>query len=663
MKLYLHENHELPLVGGLVMVRTGTVFDPPDRIGLAAIAGSLLRTGGTALKAGDELDSQLQNCGAVIDSIMAESAGLIGFTSLKSSSDAALALFKEMLTQPEFRQNPLERAKTQMRAGIARRNDDPGAAARRELAALIYGKDTPYGWQPQYDTIDRVTRVDLKNFYKRYFFPANMSFGLWGDFDSAVMKTTIEKLFADWNPEHPPVPEFPAMKSTPAPGIFLAEKKDAPQTYIAAGHLAGLANQKDAAALEIMGLAFNGLQVHINQQAKAKVGTASGINLLGVAVSDVNAAWNSGFDHPGIFRISAATRGASTADAIRAVKEDIDRVRTTELTDEEIKQAKDAALNTLMQSWDSPQKAFVRQMAHLYYGYPGDFVQQYQAAVMAVTKADVMRAARQSLNPANLTLLVVGNPQVFTEPLEKLTPEVNRVDLAIPGPTPFTSETTDTSLADGKKMLARAQEASGGVEKLSAVKDFTEIAEYNIDPAGPVMGGARIKETDRWIAPTLYRQEMELPIGSVFAYTDGKVGWISAPQGWGALVGAQRKQVEGDLFRAYIRLLLSDRIEGRTVNSVDQDLLEITDTAGQVARMEMDSATGLPRSISYDVVQAKGAPVASMDTLSDFREVGGIKLPFKRVVNQAGRKFADVTVTEFKINTGLKVTDLSRRPQ
>ena len=57
------------------------------------------------------------------------------------------------------------------------------------------------------------------------------------------------------------------------------------------------------------------------------------------------------------------------------------------------------------------------------------------------------------------------------------------------------------------------------------------------------IGGARITETDRWIAPTHFRQETIVPAGLVAAYTDGKTGWIKTPQSWGPLTGVQQKQV------------------------------------------------------------------------------------------------------------------------
>jgi len=190
------------------------------------------------------------------------------------------------------------------------------------------------------------------------------------------------------------------------------------------------------------------------------------------------------------------------------------------------------------------------------------------------------------------------------------------------------------------------------------VKDFTQIASFHLDPKA---GGMDVKETERWIAPTFFRQESQLPAGKIAAYSDGRTGWISTPQGYGPLVGAQLKQVQGDLFRLYFRLLLSDRIEGRTVNAVDDNTLEITDKDGQMARVSFDEKTGLPAHVQYEAVHVTGPPETVQDNFSDYRDVGGLKIPFHVVITRGGQNFADVVVSEAKVNSGLKLDELGKR--
>ena len=653
MKLYLMEDHALPLVSGIALVRTGNLLDPPQRIGLAQLAGITMRTGGTTAKTGEQIDTLLDNVAANMESVIADSAGTLSFAGLKEHAPATLQLFKEMLTQPGFRQDKLELAKTQLRGAIAHRNDDARVIARREFANLIYGKDAPFGWKPEYATIDRVSRNDLREFHQRYYFPANVMLGVWGDFNTAEMKAAIEKLFADWTVRQPPVAEFAKVKNAPSPGVFLAEKKDIPQTFFTIGHLGGQHNEKDCAALEILtGILGGGWQSRIAVRLRTKLGIPN----------DINATWNAGYGYPGLFEISGSTKTVSTVATIQAIQEEIARIRTAEVTEDEWRNARDAAANSLAFAHDSRAKLFARQLVQDYYGYPKDDLQQYQKALESVTRADVLRAAKQYLNPANLAVVVAANPTMFGEPLERLG-RVTKLDVAIPEARREVVQSSDASLAEGKQILFKAQAAAGGAEKLAAVKDYTMLAEYLIGPAVANAGGSKIVQTDKWVAPTTFRQDATLAAGRVAVYTDGKVGWISTPQGWNALAGVQRSQVFGDLFRVYYRLLLSDRIEGRVVNAVDESSVQIADTTGQVASVEFDPRTHLPKRVSYETLQAGGAPVYSEDVYEDFRDVGGIKVPFKITINQGGGKFSDVVVKDYKINTGLSPLELARRPQ
>jgi len=120
--------------------------------------------------------------------------------------------------------------------------------------------------------------------------------------------------------------------------------------------------------------------------------------------------------------------------------------------------------------------------------------------------------------------------------------------------------------------------------------------------------------------------------------------------------------VQGDLFRLYFRLLLSDRIEGRTVNALDDNTIEIADAAGQTARLEFDAETRLPQRVLYETARASGPPISTEETWSDFQEIAGVKVPRKIMVMQGGRKYAEMKVTDFKVNSGIQLQELQKRP-
>jgi len=648
MKLYLLEDHELPIIHGVAQVRTGNLFDPADKIGLATMTGMVIRTGGTRTKTGEQLDEQLENIAAGVESDIGESGGSVSFSALKENTDEVLGVFKDVLTAPEFRPDKITLAKTQLNGGIARRNDDARGVAEREFADIVYGKDTPYGWDMEYATVNRITRADLQDFYKRYFFPANIELGVWGDLDTAGMKAKIEKLFSDWAVEQPPVPEFPKAGGQAAPGTYLAVKKDVTQTFFSIGELGGEFKDKDYPALVIMAdILGGGFRSRLVERVRTKMGNAY----------DIGAGWDANYDHPGWFEISGGTKSLSTVETFQAIQEEVDRIRTSEVTEEELKTAKDTALNSLVFAYDTRAKTLARMLTYEYYGYPPDFIEQYQKALEAVTRADVLRVAKEHLNPAAFTTVAVGNPDDFGRPLDSLGAPVHMIDLTIPQETPEAAKGDAASLEKGKRLLARAQQAVGGAGPLAAVKDYIRSFELQVEPSA---GGMLMKETDRWIAPTYFRQDIALPKISVFC--DGKAGWFSASQGSGPLSGAQLKQVQGDLFRLYFRLLLSDRIAGRTVNALDDNTVEISDTGGAIARLELNAETGLPQRLLYEVARASGPPIPVEEVWADFQEIAGVKVPRKITIAQGGRKFAEVKLTGCKVNSGIQLQELQKRP-
>jgi zinc protease len=652
MKVFLLEDHDLPLVSGVARIRTGNLFDPPDEVGLAEMTGTVMRTGGTKSKTGEQLDQELEDVAASVESNIGESSGSVSFSCLKANAPEVMAIFKDVLTAPEFRQDKIDLERSQLRSGISRRNDNPGGIAQREFRNIVYGKDTPYGWELEYATVDRIKRADIQNFYRRYYFPKNVLLAVWGDFDTAQMRGALEKLFADWNVEQPPAPPFPKVQNKAAPGIYLGVKtQDIAQTFFGIGQLGGELRDKDYPALAIMAdILGGGFQSRLVQRVRTRMGAAY----------DIGADWAADYDHPGIFEISGSTKSLSTVDTIKAVQEEVERIRTTEVSDDELKTAKDTILNSLVFAFDTKTKTLGRMLNYEYYGYPRDFIQQLQKELQGVTRADVLGSAREHLSPAEFTIVAVGNPQDFGTPLESLKLPVHNIDLTIPEPKHETAAASPESIAKAKQLLARAQQAAGGPDKLEAVKDATESADLKL--AAPNAGGMVIHETIRWIAPTHYRQATELPSGKIEIYSDGQTGWISTPRGSGALTGPFLKQAQGDLFRQYFRLLLSDRLAGRTVSAIDDNTVEISDEGGEVARVAFDPATGLPHSIRYESTAVQGPPAAVEEILSDFRDTGGVKVPYHVVIMQGGSKFADMSVAKFQVNSGLTVAELEKRP-
>jgi outer membrane lipoprotein-sorting protein len=178
----------------------------------------------------------------------------------------------------------------------------------------------------------------------------------------------------------------------------------------------------------------------------------------------------------------------------------------------------------------------------------------------------------------------------------------------------------------------------------------------------PAAGGFKMKQVSRYIVPDQMRQEQEAPPGRITIYSDGKSGWMAVPQGSQPMPAEELKQARGELFRLPPALMLSDRDSTRTVNAVADNAVEISTADGLSVKVEFDPATGLPARQMYIEPGSTGAPAETADIFSDWRDAGGIKMPYKAVQQENGMKILEMTVSEYKFNSGLTAAELSKKP-
>jgi zinc protease len=213
MLVYLMEDHELPLVGGTAMIRTGERLEPADKVGLASLVGEVMRTGGTTEHTGDELNQLLEQRAASVETGIGSASGSASFSALSEDLDTVFDLFAEVIKTPAFAQEKLDLAKRQRAGQIARRNDDPNGIAGREFQKLIYGKDSPYARTVEYQTLNPISREDLVAFYQQYVHPENMILGIIGDLILPKCDRGFRRNLAPGNPplkrQNPPCPLLP----------------------------------------------------------------------------------------------------------------------------------------------------------------------------------------------------------------------------------------------------------------------------------------------------------------------------------------------------------------------------------------------------------------------------------------------------------------------
>jgi len=425
MIVYLMEDHELPLVSGTALIRTGDRFEPANQIGLGDLTGTVMRSGGTQKHPADQLNQLLEQRAAMVETGIGTTAGSAGFNTLTEDLPEVFDLFAEVIQQPAFAPDKLATAKVQLQGGIARRNDDPNGIVDREFQKLIYGNESPYARTVEYSTLANISRNDLIQFYQRSFRPNQLLLGIVGDFNSKQMRSLIESKFGKWNPSGQAIPtQLPPVSQAKQGGVFFINQPQLNQSYLQIGHLGGQLNSPDYPALSVMEDVLSGFGRRLFNEVRSRQGLAY----------SVGASWSAEFDHPGVFIASGETRSSATVPFIQSVRTEIDRIRKEPISANELAFAKDTVLNSFIFNFQDPSQTLSRLLRYEYYGYPKDFIFQYRKAVEATTISDVQRVAQKYLQPEKLVTLIVGNEKEIQPPLSSLGQPVTAVDITIPQP-------------------------------------------------------------------------------------------------------------------------------------------------------------------------------------------------------------------------------------
>lgn len=423
MVVLLLEDHELPTVQVSARIRTGSRLEPADKVGLASLTGTVMRSGGTTTRTGDQLDDYLESKAASIETGIGVTAGSASMTCLSEDFSEVFTVFGDVLRNPRFSPGKLAIAKNRAMAGIARQNDNPDGILSREFTKLVYGKDSPYARVESYATVNSISRQDLIDWHGKYFVPNRIILGLVGDFQTEKALDLVKRTFGAW-PQGKPFddPVVPFQTST-TKKVYYVEKSDMTQAKIIIGHLGLTRKHPDYHPVVI-----------INQIVAGSFGARLFSNIRsqkGLAY-DVNGGIGFGWDYPATASFSMSTKTDTTQAGIDALLEEVRKIMDADPpTQEEVHKAKASLLNSFVFSVDSPGKILGKFLTYEYFGYPSDWLVRFRTGIEKATVDQVRKAARTHIKPDQFVFLIIG-PRQGTAPALARYETVEELDISIP---------------------------------------------------------------------------------------------------------------------------------------------------------------------------------------------------------------------------------------
>ncbi len=649
MILYLAVDKSLPLVQLSATIQAGSIYEPAHLTGLGSITGTVLRTGGTDKWTGDEIDALVENMGLSVETWVGGATGGAYLSSLTEDVDQALEILGQVLMHPVFDEDKITLAKTQVKAGIARRNDEPMSIAMREFTKVIFGADHPLASVEEYDTIGSITRDDLAAFHQRFFAPDRMYLVVIGDFEISDMVAKIESTFAGWEKASEPLPADPQIPSFPRT-VNVAAKEDLTQSMVLMGHKGIRNDHEHYAAIQVANrILGGGFSSRLFNEVRSKRGLAYSTG------SQAGTGWR----FPGTFVAFTGTKCETSEQALDVMLEQVELMTTEPVSDEELTNAVDGIMNSDVFNYDTKREVLDRAVLFEMYGYPQDFLNTYREQVLALTPETVLAACQAVWKPDQLSLLVVGNPELFDGDLSKYGP-VNDIDITIPEPklTLDVPTATEESLAQGQAIMAKVASKVGG-KKLASLKGYRSDMSLDLEIQGMALTFG-IEQTI--VYPDKMKMVQKTPFGEMVQGLDGETGWASGPMGVQDMEAAQLAAMKEEITGSSITLLKDpsaytcQALDPEELDGVMCDRVYVPADDGDFTLYYVDQATGL-----IMMEQGKGedpmsgSPVQQKIKYADYKDFGGYQRPGTIEILHDDEHFAAGEMRKFEANP--KVAD------
>lgn len=639
LQVIVVENHKLPSVSYQLRTDWDVVVEG-DKAGAADMAGELLRKG-TTTKSKAEIDESMDFIGA---SLSTSSSGMYG-SSLTKHSKELLATMSDILMNPTFPEEEIEKSKTQTMSGLVSAKTEPNSMMSNVKNIVNYGKDHPYGEIVTEKTVENIGREDLVQFFNSYWKPNHSYLVVVGDITADQAKADANEYFGAWIKGDVPSPSFNPHTNPAENQVTFVPLKGAVQSTINVTYPVNLQpGSSDALAARVMntilgGGVFSGrLMQNLREDKGYTYGSRSSLSSNRIV---------------GSFTASASVRNEVTDSSVTEILYELDRMISEPVNDSILTFVKNSMAGGFARSLESPRTIARFALNTFKYNLPKGYYNTYLQRLEALTVADVTAAARKYIKPANANIVVVGNKDE-AEKLVKFSATGKMLmldqygnewkDMA-PAPDGITATSVIEDYAD----------AIGGSEAIANLKTLRLVGSMN-------MMGMDVPVDTKLEVGKKFSMVMGAPPQIFYAvtYNEGKA---SASQ-MGAPMPMDEATINSFSSQAYPFPELEYANMGYTmvldgVADLDGEpvyVMTVTDKDGQPKTEYYAVASGLKlKEESTEEVPGMGE-MNSMTVYKEYTEHDGIKFATKMSQIEGPQQF-EISVTEVNVNPKFKSSE------
>ena len=405
--VYFLQDRELPLVTFYATFEGGMRNFTREHFAAASALPNLLRTGGTAALPPDSVDERVELMALALSFGQGGGGASSWVNALSEHTGEAVRLWASMLRSPRFDSAQVERWRGAELERVRRGRDDPGTLAYSRFNHIMYG-DHPVGWQMADADLEPgdLAPEKLRHVHGAIICPQNMVLGVTGDVTWERASALIEEALDGWPPCSGALADGPDPVIRDGPGVFVIHK-EIEQSVIVMAQRSRLRQGDNPAyfasrvANSILGA--SGFSSRLMTEARTREGLAYGVSSL----------WTTSSRTDGLVGALTRTRPGSTLAATRLMLAAFDSMRAAPPSREEVALTIDETVNGFVFNFRTPLQVISRGMAYRALGLPDDWLERYVRGIQAVTPGAVQDVFRREVDPARMTILLVGDTTRF----------------------------------------------------------------------------------------------------------------------------------------------------------------------------------------------------------------------------------------------------------
>ncbi len=402
---------KLPVVTVLAVIDATATSDPEEKEGLAELTAQALRDGTKEID-GTELILELERLGTSLEVGADWDSTVASMTVLRDKLDDSFQLFSDVIMSPAFRNEDIDRLRSERLAERLQILDEPRGLAEESFARFLYADGSRYAepMSGSSESVTAISREDVVNFHAANYSPDATTIIIVGDLSAAEGMTLVEKSFGKWRGNRALRAEAVDRQGNPAMASQIVSKADAAQAELRIGHVGVPRSHPDYFSIVVMNAVLGGL---FSSRINLNLREAHGYTYGASSYYD----WRR---QAGPFVISTAVQTEVTGNTIAETMKEIDRMRTEEIDSSELSLATSYLEGVFPIRYETTAAIAAALANMVTFELPNDYYDAYRSRISAVTTADVLRAAKEHVDPERLQIVVVGDVATLKPQIEAL---------------------------------------------------------------------------------------------------------------------------------------------------------------------------------------------------------------------------------------------------